>query len=287
MSKHQHYPDVLLTTEEAACQLDQKTHVFVEVDLDSETFSQGHIPGAFVWNWETQLRDQTTGDPLSRKDFEVLMGAAGISNETKVVLYGDNNNWFACWAFWLMKLYGHEQVWLLDGGPRKWLSESRPISQKRSEFPVPATYHAQEPNLSLKATTEKVFESFFNPKTYRLLDVRSSAEFAGTLRGPGPGMDPTCQVAGHIPTSINIPWNLNCNADGTFKSPDELRSMYASFDIQPEMNVITYCAIGERASLSWFVLKHLLGYGAVMNYSSSMAQWSCIPNAPIVQGQAA
>jgi len=146
---------------------------------------------------------------------------------------------------------------------------------------------AEDGDLRLKATTETIFESFFNPETHRLLDVRSSAEYVGRISSPGVGMDSKCAVAGHIPTAINVPWNLNCNADGTFKSPEELKTVYASFDVQPEMQVVTYCAIGERASLSWFVLKHLLGYPVVLNYDRSMSHWSRMSNAPIVQGDAA
>ncbi len=276
-----------MTCEALESALDSGEIIAVEVDIDPESYKQGHVPGAQTWDWQTQLRDQETKDLLKPEAFAALMSATGISNDSKVVLYGDNNNWFACWAYWLLKLYGHKNVWILDGGARKWMSEGRSASLAEPEKPSPGTYVAEVVNTSNRATTENVFESFFNPMTHRLLDVRSAAEYKGSLGGPGPGMAPTCQVTGHIPNAINIPWNLNCNSDGTFKAREELLAIYASFDILPEMNVITYCAIGERSSLSWFVLKELLAYDVVTNYDRSMSQWSCMANAPIVQGEAA
>jgi len=287
LNDHPYYPNVLITCDDLASEIDRNTYVVIEVDLDPDSYDQGHIPGALRWDWKSQLRNNVTSEALDKEAFEALMQSTGISIDTPVVFYGDNNNWFACWAFWLMKLYGHENVWILDGGPRKWFADGHPVSDQATSPRPPSEYRACSPDMSLKATTQDIFESFFNPKTHRLLDVRSAAEYRGNLAGPGPGLEPTCQIAGHIPTAINIPWNLNCNADGTFKSPEELRSLYRSFDIVPELSVITYCAIGERASLSWFVLKHLLEYTVVMNYESSMSRWSCIPNAPIVQGDAA
>jgi thiosulfate/3-mercaptopyruvate sulfurtransferase len=203
-----------------------------------------------------------------------------------VVLYGDNNNWFACWAFWLMRMFGHKNVRLLDGGLRAWLKDGLPLSTDLPVFPA-VPYEASEPCFESKAVTEDIFTAFFSPQTHCLLDVRSAGEYQGQILSPGVGTEAKCAVAGHIPTAINVPWNLNCNRDGTFKSPDDLRALYRSFGISQEKTVITYCAIGERSSLSWFVLKHLLRYEVVMNYDRSMSQWSRMTNAPIEKGAAA
>jgi thiosulfate/3-mercaptopyruvate sulfurtransferase len=258
----------------------------VQIDIDPEAYDQGHLPGAIPWHWETQLRNPETQQILTKVQFEELMAASGIEPDTKVLLYGDNNNWFACWGFWLMKLYGHENVWLLDGGLRKWLSSGCPVTDEKPVYQQ-TSYTAKECDLSNKATTENIFGAFFDPAGQALIDVRSSAEFEGRLRSPGAGMEAKCSIAGHIPNAINIPWNLNCKADGTFKDPDELSPLYESFGVTRDKSVITYCAIGERSSLGWFVLKYLLDYKVVMNYDQSMAQWCRLPNAPIEVGAAA
>lgn len=285
MTNHPTYPNVLVTTDVCHEHLNDPDFRFVEVDIDPEAYAQGHLPGAIEWNWETQLRDAETHEILTPWKFTDLLGKSGIAPEHNVVLYGDNNNWFACWAYWLMHMIGHRNVWLMDGGARKWFAEGREVSlddssRLKTSYP-PAHYDLQD-----RATTENIFEAFFSPDRHRLIDVRSSAEFEGKLLGPA-GLEARCAVGGHIPTAINIPWNLNCHHDGTFKEPQELRDLYESFDITPEDAVITYCAIGERASLSWFVLKMLLGYPIVMNYDRSMAQWSRLANAPLINDYAA
>ena len=285
MALHAHYPDVLVAGENVMNLISAGARP-IQVDLDPEAYCQGHIPGATSWDWEKKLRNQSSLEILSKREFEVLMEESGITPSTLVILYGDNNNWFACWAFWMMHLYGHTNVRLIDGGMRKWINSGHPLDAEEPTFPK-TEYQAADAALESKASIENIFESFFNPDTHRLLDVRSAAEFQGKLMSPGVGTQAKCEIAGHIPTAINVPWNLNCNVDGTFKTPEELRALYACFDILPEMNVITYCAIGERASLSWFVLKHLIGYNVVMNYDRSMAQWSRIANAPISTGEAA
>jgi len=285
MAHHPYYPEVLVPCDEVALAVARGARL-VEVDLDPAAYEHGHIPGAIRWDWSAQLRNQGTEEILNVAEFESLMGVSGISKDTEVLLYGDNNNWFACWAFWLMQLYGHENVKLVDGGSKKWLRDQRALSLEPTAVSR-STYKSRGLDVTNKASIEDIFASFFNPSDSRLVDVRSSAEYIGQISGPGDGAGATCEVAGHIPTAINIPWNLNCNEDATFKSPDELRSLYASFDIRPEMCVITYCAIGERASLSWFVLKHLLGYRVVMNYDRSMAQWGRLANSAVVTGKAA
>lgn len=285
MPKHPHYPHALVECSSANSLLAEGWQP-VQVDLDPEAYGQGHLPGAISWKWEAQLRNAETQEILNREEFEELMSSSGISSETPILLYGDNNNWFACWAFWLLNLYGHENVRLIDGGIRVWMQSGLPLSTD-APSPRKVPYSAKAPDLRDKAETEDIFKAFFSPTTHCLVDVRSSAEYEGKIMSPGVGTEAKCEVAGHIPTAINVPWNLNCNPNGTFKAPDELHALYASFGVHPQMSVITYCAIGERASLSWFVLKHLLAYKVVMNYDRSMAQWSRMTNAPIETGEAA
>ncbi len=284
---HPHYPNALVTGADLDMNLGDPGLKVIEVDFDESAYAQGHLPNAFRWLWSSQLRNSATEEILTREEFEALMSASGIRADDTVVVYGDENNWFACWAYWLCKLYGHDRVFVLDGGTRKWLTDGRRMELGAEPFPTPSDYRADEANPAYKASVENIFEAFFNPATHRLLDVRSSSEFEGRLLGPGVGKEATCALGGHIPTAINVPWNLNCDEDGCFKEPGELRDLYRSFNVIPENHVITYCAIGERASLSWFVLHELLGYPMVMNYDRSMAQWSRMANAPIVQGEAA
>jgi thiosulfate/3-mercaptopyruvate sulfurtransferase len=281
MNPHPIYPHALMTTEAVAEAMHDSTYRLIEVDMDPGAYYEAHIPGAIGWDWEQQLRDRITHELLTPEEFTQLLCLSGISRETKVVLYGDNHNWFACWAYWMFYMIGHKHVWLMDGGTDKWFAEGRPVNQILPDI-EPAAYGDIEFDFSNKAATEQVFEAFFSPKTHRLVDVRSQAEYQGIRRGPL-GVEPRCAVAGHIPTAINIPWNVNCNADGTFKKAEDLRELYEGYDITAKNIVITYCAIGERASLSWFVLKQLLGFGIVMNYDRSMAQWSRLENAPLVQ----
>ncbi|MES1147146.1 MAG: sulfurtransferase [bacterium] len=285
MSAHPFYPHVLVECNQVMEWVESGAKV-VQVDIDPLAYHHGHVPTAIPWHWETQLRNADTGEILNQSEFEALMSQSGLSSDDKIIVYGDNNNWFACWAFWLLKLFGHKEVYVLDGGLRKWMESGCTIALDEP-YLSPTNYHAKEPDNSNKASTEDIFTSFFSPQTHRLVDVRSAAEFKGTINSPGIGTESKCAVGGHIPTAVNIPWNLNCNPDGTFKTKDDLLAMYQSFDILPENTVITYCAIGERASLSWFVLKHLLGYDVVMNFDRSMAFWSRLANAPIEVGDAA
>jgi thiosulfate/3-mercaptopyruvate sulfurtransferase len=284
MSCHPIYPDSLITTEEVSGVQNDTDYRFIEVNLDPEAHGQGHLDGAIGWNWATQLRNHETNEIVSIEEFAELAGKSGIGPDTHVVIYGDNNNWFATWAFWLFHMIGHKEVRLMDGGSRKWVAEGRELTAAPSTVP-PRVYPMEAFDLSSRASTEDVFAAFFNPETHRLVDVRSSSEFEGKRLAPA-GLVARCVTGGHIPTAINIPWNLNCNPDGTFKNPVQLRDLYASFDISPENVVITYCAIGERASLSWFVLKRLLNHDVVMNYDRSMAQWSRLANAPIIKAAA-
>ncbi len=253
----------------------------VEVDVDTSAYEQGHVPGAIAWNWTTELSDPVRRDVLPKDAFERLLGQSGIGNDTTVVLYGDNNNWFAAWAFWQMKLYGHQDVRLMDGGRRKWLEEGRALSGEVPQ-PAPARYVATGADTALRAFLSEVKEASASGSA-GFVDVRSPDEFSGRVLAP-PGLPETCQRGGHIPGAQNIPWGQTCNDDGTFKTVDELRALYASKGITGERPTITYCRIGERSSHSWFVLKHLLGYPDVKNYDGSWTEWGNLVGMPVEKG---
>ena len=252
----------------------------VEVDVDRDAYSHGHVPGADHWEWDRHLRNPVTSEVIGLGEFEELMSASGIGPETDVVLYGDNNNWFACWAYWVLRMYGHDRVRILDGGFKRWLAEGRPVSFEAAAV-EPCVYQASGIDGEVIATTEEVFGACLQPDRYRIVDARTGPEFMGNFTGPGVGMDSTCARGGHIPSALNVPWIQNCREDGTFKDPEELRTLYEDLGITRDKSVITYCAIGERASLTWFVLKAILGYEHVMNYDRSMAYWSRLPSAPV------
>ncbi len=249
----------------------------VEVDVDTEAYREGHIDGAVGWNWTTQLQDATTRDILSKQDFEALMERSGITPDTHVVLYGDNNNWFAAYALWLMELYGHQNVSLMDGGRVKWLADNRPSTTADPEI-QPASYQAKEPDMSLRARRDDVLAALGSG--INLVDVRSPAEFTGEVIAP-PGMSETAQRGGHIPGARNIPWARAVNEDGTFKSPDELKALYEGAGVQSGGDTIAYCRIGERSSHTWFVLKHILGYPNVKNYDGSWTEYGSMVGVPI------
>ncbi len=255
----------------------------VEVDVDTKAYEEGHVPGALGWSWQTQLCDTVRRDIIPKDGFEALMAAAGISNSTTVVLYGDNNNWFAAWAFWQMKIYGHQDVRLMNGGRKKWLAEGREISTEEAA-PHPTSYRASGPDLSLRAFLPQV-QAAVAAGAAGLVDVRSPREFSGEILAP-PGLPETCQRGGHIPGARNIPWSNACNDDGTFKSAPELKALYGAEGIDGSKPVITYCRIGERSSHSWFVLKYLLGYANVVNYDGSWTEWGNLVGAAVETGAA-
>jgi thiosulfate/3-mercaptopyruvate sulfurtransferase len=248
------------------------------VDVDTTAYEQGHIPGAIGLNWQTHLQDPVRRDIPSKERLEAILGELGVSDAHTIVLYGDNNNWFAAYAFWVLKVYGHDDVRLMDGGRKKWLLEGRPITTEVPNYP-PTQYRAKEPDMSLRAFFPQVLESLNQPGIV-LVDVRSPQEYTGELIAP-PGMMETAQRGGHIPGARNIPWAQAVREDGTFKSPDELRALYEAQGITPDKQVITYCRIGERSSHTWFVLKYLLGYPHVRNYDGSWTEWGNIVAAPI------
>jgi len=271
-------PDVLVTTEWVAKHATDSGVRIVEVDVDTTAYDQGHVPGAAGWNWTSQLCDTLVRDIVPKKTLEQLLGDTGIDNKTTIVLYGDNNNWFAAWAFWQLKIYGHQDVRLMDGGRKKWLAEGRDLSTDVPSFGK-KTYTASEPDLSLRAFLPEVQEAM-KRKSASMVDVRGPQEFTGEILAP-PGLPETCQRGGHIPGAKNIPWGKNCNDDGTFKDVAELKAMYAAQGITADMPVIAYCRIGERSSLTWFVLKHLLGFDRVKNYDGSWTEWGNLVGAPV------
>lgn len=272
---------VLVTTEWVAQHKSDPNVVIVEVDANIATYHEGHIPGALGWDWQTQLNDNVRRDIISKADFEALLSKSGINNNTTVILYGDYNNWFAAWAFWQMKIYGHKDVRLMDGGRKKWVAEGRELS-KETPAPKTASYKASAPDQSLRAYLPQVQAAMKNGAV--LVDVRSPEEFSGKIIAPA-GLSETAQRGGHIPGAKNIPWGKACNEDGTFKSLEELKVLYASKDVTPEKEVIAYCRIGERSSHTWFVLKYLLGFKNVKNYDGSWTEWGNLVGVPVERGE--
>ncbi len=282
MSAYAH-PEVLVNTEWVAQHAKDANVRVVEVDVDTSAYNEGHVPGALAWAWNTQLSDQLRRDILSKEDFEKLMSEAGLSHDTALVLYGDNNNWFAAWAFWQAKIYGHKDVRIMDGGRKKWLAEGREVAK---DIPAVAKtgYKASQPDISLRAYLPHV-QAASAQRSAALVDVRSPQDFTGEILAP-PGLPETCQRGGHIPGARSIPWGKACNEDGTFKSLDELKSLYAAEGIDGSKPVIAYCRIGERSSHTWFVLRYLLGYNHVTNYDGSWTEWGNLVGAPIERGAA-
>ena len=252
----------------------------VEIDVDTKAYDAGHIPGAVGFNWQTQLKDQIGRDIISKATFEKLAGDAGISPGDTVVCYGDNNNWFASYGFWLFKIYGHRDVRLMNGGRVKWLNESdKPLTTDKTNV-TPISYQAVDADASLRARLPQVFEAV---SSYRcnLVDVRSTDEFTGRVIAP-PGMTETAQRGGHIPGAKSVPWSTAVNPDGTFKSADELRKIYfEQRGVDSNQDTIAYCRIGERSSHTWFVLKYLLGLKNVTNYDGSWTEYGNLVGAPI------
>jgi thiosulfate/3-mercaptopyruvate sulfurtransferase len=276
-------PETLVSTDGVDSHRKDPSVRLVEVDVDTKAYEEGHIPEAVGWSWQTQLCDTVRRDIVPKEDLERLLGESGIDNGTTIVLYGDNNNWFACWAFWQLKIYGHEDVRLMNGGRKKWLAEGRELSRDLPTHPK-RTYRAKPPDLSLRSFLREVEEAV-RKKAADLVDVRSSQEFTGEILAP-PGLPETCQRGGHIPGARNVTWSLACNEDGTFKSFEELRELYGKAGIRGDRPVIAYCRIGERSSHTWYVLKYLLGYPDVRNYDGSWTEWGNLVGAPVERGGA-
>jgi thiosulfate/3-mercaptopyruvate sulfurtransferase len=284
MSDYAH-PEVLVSTQWVVDHSNDPNVRLVEVDVDTSAYQQGHIAGAVGWNWQTQLQDNIRRDLIEKSALEQLLGQSGISNDTTIILYGDNNNWFAAYAFWQLKYYGHKDVRLMNGGRKKWIEEKRPLTTEPAKVPS-ASYRATAPDESLRARREQVAAIVDKKTKGSLVDVRSVDEFTGKIIAP-PGMSETAQRAGHIPGAANVPWAQAANEDGTFKSADALKQLYQSKGIQGGDEVIAYCRIGERSSHTWFALKYLLGYDNVKNYDGSWTEWGNLVGAPIEKELAA
>jgi thiosulfate/3-mercaptopyruvate sulfurtransferase len=278
MSDYEH-PEVLVSTHWAAEHLNDPKVRLVEVDVDTTAYVQGHIPGAVGWNWQTQLQDNILRDLIPKPMFEQLLGNSGISKDSTILLYGDNNNWFAAYAFWQLKYYGHQDVRLINGGRKKWVEEKRPLTTEAPKI-TPAKYRASVPDESIRARKEQVTAALEKLNGSKLVDVRSVDEFTGKILAP-PGLSETAQRAGHIPGAANVPWGQAANEDGTFKSADALKQLYQSKGIDGRGEVIAYCRIGERSSHTWFALKYLLGYKDVKNYDGSWTEWGNLIGVPI------
>jgi len=275
------YPEVLVSTDWVDAHKNDRGLAIVEVDVDTRAYEEGHVPGAMGWNWQTQLCDTVRRDIIKKADLEKLLSANGIANDTTIILYGDNNNWFAAWAFWQLKIYRHKDVRIMDGGRKKWLMEGRMLS---TEAPMPkrAKYVAKGADKKLRAFLPEVQGAYKLKKT-ALVDVRSADEFTGKILSP-PGLPETCQRGGHIPGAKNIPWAQACREDGSFKSFDELKMLYQNKGVTGKKDIIAYCRIGERSSHTWFVLKYLLGYDNVRNYDGSWTEWGNLVAAPVETG---
>jgi thiosulfate/3-mercaptopyruvate sulfurtransferase len=281
------HPEVLVTTEWLAQHLDEPGIRTIEVDVDTAAYDAGHIPGAVGWSWKTDLADTVRRDITPWYQFETLLSRSGIAPDTVVVIYGDNNNWFAAWAFWQLKIYRQANVRLLDGGRKKWIAEGWELTTKIPYYPA-THYPAPHEDFSSRAYLNDV-QAAVKSRSKTLVDVRSPEEYSGEILAP-PGLPETCQRGGHIPGARNIPWGNAVNENGTFKTFEELKAIYAAEGVTGSKPIISYCRIGERSSHTWFVLKYLLGYNNVVNYDGSWTEWGNLVGAPVeraVRAQAA
>ena len=273
------HPESLVSTQWVADHGGDANVRLVEVDVDTSAYEQGHIAGAVSFNWQSQLQDNVVRDIVSRSEMEALLSGAGISPDTTIILYGDNNNWFAAWAFWQLRYYGHADVRLMNGGRALWLAENRPVTTDVSSHPA-TSYNISAENTDLRALRDYVLQAV-NSGSHALVDVRSPDEFSGALNAPPNVPQEGSQRNGHIPGAANIPWGQAVNEDGTFKSADELSELYGGKGVDGGRETIAYCRIGERSSHTWFVLSQLLGYDNVRNYDGSWTEWGSIVGAPI------
>ena len=273
---------VLVTTDWLAEHLNHDGVVVAEVDENPDLYDEGHIAGAVKLHWRDDLQDPVERDLVDKPTFERLLSERGIANDTTLVLYGDKNNWFAAYAYWYLKIYGHGDVRILDGGRQKWADEGREFTTETPQ-PRQADYEANERDESIRTYRDSV-RAQIGQQSKALVDVRSPQEYAGDLVAP-PGYEQEgAQRAGHIPTAASIPWATAVRDDGTFKSADELRELYEGKGVTPEKEVTAYCRIGERSAHTWFVLRELLGYETVKNYDGSWTEWGNLVDVPIEQG---
>lgn len=273
--------DVLVSAQWAQDNLDRPGIVFVEVDEDTSVYDTGHIPGAVKLDWRTDLQDPVRRDFVDAEQFSKLLSERGISNDDTVILYGGNNNWFAAYAYWYFKVYGHHDVKLLDGGRKKWELDDRPLVGDAVARPA-TSYSASAPDTSIRAFRDEVIAAI---GAKNLVDVRSPDEFTGKILAPAHLPQEQSQRPGHIPGAINVPWSRAANEDGTFKSDEELAALYAEAGLDGDQETIAYCRIGERSSHTWFVLRELLGHKNVKNYDGSWTEYGSLVGAPIEVGK--
>ena len=273
--------DVLVSTEWAGNNLDTPGVVFVEVDENTSAYDdEGHIPGAVKLDWKDDLQDAVKRDFIDQQQFSKLLSDKGIGNDDTVILYGGNNNWFAAYAYWYFKLYGHADVKLLDGGRKRWELDDRPLVKDATVRPA-TSYEAKPIDNSIRAFRDEVIAAI---NTKNLVDVRSPDEFSGKILAPAHLPQEQSQRPGHIPGAINVPWSKAANEDGTFKSDEDLAKLYAAAGLDGEKETIAYCRIGERSSHTWFVLQELLGHQNVKNYDGSWTEYGSLVGAPIELG---
>ncbi len=273
------HPEVLVETDWLARHLAAPNLRLVEVDVDPGAFIQGHIPQAVAWNWRTDTQDPLRRNIPNPDAFSKLMARSGIGPDATVVLYGDKNNWFAAYAFWLLKYYRHTDVRLLNGGRKKWTGEGRPLTTHPAQ-PAPTNYPAPSPDTTIRALREQV-QANLNLTSTALVDVRSAREFSGEMLAPDHLLHEAAMRGGHLPGAVNISWGQTVHENGTFKAAAELAALYARHHVTTDKNVIVYCRIGERSAHTWFVLKYLLGYPNVSNYDGSWAEWGNLIDVPI------
>jgi len=274
------HPEVLVDTQWVEDHLNDPKVRVAEVDYDpTANYKLGHVPGAVLFDWKEDINDPLTRNIFSKQSCEDLMKRAGINNDTTLILYGDFNNWFAAFAFWVFKYYGYNDVRIMNGGRKKWLEEDRPLSKDVPKYPI-GNFKAAEPDNSIRVFLNYVRDSLGSGQKV-LIDVRSPKEFTGEILAPPEYPTEHAQRGGHIPGALNIPWSQAVNEDGTFKSAEELKKLYESKGISSNKEVIAYCRIGERSSHTWFVLKYLLGYSNVKNYDGSWTEWGNMINNPI------
>jgi thiosulfate/3-mercaptopyruvate sulfurtransferase len=272
--------DVLVTADWAEKNLGTEGIVFLEVDEDTTAYDGGHLPGAVKINWTTELQDQVRRDIASKEQFAELLSAKGVATDDTVVLYGGNNNWFAAYAYWQFKLYGHAEVKLLDGGRKKWELDGRTLTTEVVTRPA-TTYQAQDPDLAIRAFRDEVVVAI---GAKNLVDVRSPDEFSGKILAPAHLPQEQSQRPGHVPSAINIPWSKAANEDGTFKSDADLKELYAQAGLDEGKPTIAYCRIGERSSHTWVVLHELLDHQDVKNYDGSWTEYGSLIGVPIELG---
>lgn len=276
-------PEVLVSTDWMKENLGKPNLKIVEIDVDTKAYDAGHVPGAIGFNWQTQLQDQVSRDIMSKADFEKLMSQSGISPADTVILYGDNNNWFAAYGFWLFKIYGHKDVRLMNGGRVKWLNEADKELTTSLPKITPTSYKVTEEHPELRAFVQDVLDASKTGKL-NLVDVRSPDEFSGKVIAP-PGMTETAQRGGHVPGAKSIPWSQAVAPDGTFKPLSELEKIYIEQKgVDRSKDCIAYCRIGERSSHTWFVLRYLLGFKNVKNYDGSWTEYGNLIRVPIEKG---